>query len=186
MRLEHYKNLDVQRESSESVSPEELQMQRRKVQETAKLNAMLKAEEARNQAIILQLKGLLGDPSAAGSDEAPFGFLASSQHTSTTSQPLNQNLRYALSQLPALRELLDQLKTSLASIPSARHVESDEDAKRRGYIDSQSRRALERRGIEAGDAGQSAAGAGRRVGQDEIAGLEAVAQALGGGEKMEE
>lgn len=43
-------------------------MQRRKVQETAKVNAMLKAEEARSQAVILQLTGLLGsEPSTSGS-----------------------------------------------------------------------------------------------------------------------
>jgi kinetochore protein Mis12/MTW1 len=193
VRLEHYKNLEL--DSSASIlTPEELLQQRRKVQETAKLNAMLKAEEARNQAVIAQLQSLVGGqpaqqaPGADAENPSPFSFLTTSPHTSTTTQPLSQNLQYAIAQLPALRELLAQLKTSLSSLPAARQVRLDENSmevKRRGYITAQSRRAMEKRGVDVG--GQSSeVGRGRRVAAEEVQGLESVVQAMGGADKMVE
>jgi kinetochore protein Mis12/MTW1 len=196
VRLEHYKNLELD-SSASNLTPEELLQQRRKVQETAKLNAMLKAEEARNQAVIAQLQSLVGgQPSttsqAPGADAAanpsPFSFLTTSSHTSTTTQPLSQNLQYAIAQLPALRELLAQLKTSLSSLPAARQVRLDEnsmEAKRRGYINAQSRRAMEKRGVDVGGQG-SEVGRGRRVAAEEVQGLESVVQAMGGADRMVE
>jgi kinetochore protein Mis12/MTW1 len=196
VRLEHYRNLELD-SSASTLTPEELLQQRRKVQETAKLNAMLKAEEARNQAVIAQLQSLVGgQPSttsqAPGADAAanpsPFSFLTTSPHTSTTTQPLSQNLQYAIAQLPALRELLAQLKTSLSSLPAARQVRLDEnsmEAKRRGYINAQSRRAMEKRGVDVGGQG-SEVGRGRRVAAEEVQGLESVVQAMGGADRMVE
>jgi kinetochore protein Mis12/MTW1 len=196
VRLEHYKNLELD-SSASTLTPEELLQQRRKVQETAKLNAMLKAEEARNQAVIAQLQSLVGgQPSttsqAPGADAAanpsPFSFLTTSPHTSTTTQPLSQNLQYAIAQLPALRVLLAQLKTSLSSLPAARQVRLDEnsmEAKRRGYINAQSRRAMENRGVDVGGQG-SEVGRGRRVAAEEVQGLESVVQAMGGADRMVE
>lgn len=194
VRLEHYKNLELDT-SANTISPEELQLQRRKVQESAKLNAMLKAEEARNAAVIAQLCTLTGpqpdalqqDSNGADPAESPFRFLTTSPHTSTTAHPLSQNLQYAIAQLPALRELLAQLKESLSSLPAARQARQDEnsaEAKRRGYIDAQSWRALEKRGVDVGgQGGDAAAGAGRRVAAEEVQGLESVVQALGGADK---
>jgi kinetochore protein Mis12/MTW1 len=197
VRLEHYKNLELD-SSTTTITPEELLQQRRKVQETAKLNAMLKAEEARNQAVIAQLHTLTGQQHnnpqqqpAEPTDQAsaPFSFLTSSPHTSTTTQPLSQNLQYAIAQLPALRELLAQLKASLQSLPAARQTRLDEnslEAKRRGYINTQSRRALDKRGVDAsGLGGEAVAGAGRRVAAEEVQGLESVVQALGGAGKSD-
>jgi kinetochore protein Mis12/MTW1 len=197
VRLEHYKNLELD-SSTTTITPEELLQQRRKVQETAKLNAMLKAEEARNQAVIAQLHTLTGQQHnnpqqqpAEPTDQAsaPFSFLTSSPHTSTTTQPLSQNLQYAIAQLPALRELLAQLKASLQSLPAARQTRLDEnslEAKRRGYINAQSRRALDKRGVDAsGLGGEAVAGAGRRVAAEEVQGLESVVQALGGAGKSD-
>jgi kinetochore protein Mis12/MTW1 len=194
VRLEHYKNLELD-SSASTLTPEELLQQRRKVQETAKLNAMLKAEEARNQAVIAQLQSLVGGQPSATSQQAPgadvpspFSFLTTSPHTSTETQPLSQNLKYAIAQLPALRELLAQLKTSLSSLPAARQVRLDEnsmEAKRRGYINAQSRRAMEKRGVDVGGH-SSEVGRGRRVAAEEVQGLESVVQAMGGADKMEE
>lgn len=195
VRLEHYHDLklDVVGESGETgsgVTPEELQMQRRKVQETAKLNAMLKAEEARNATVLEQLHSLLGQETrqegAPPQQVSPFGFLATSEYTSTASHPLTQNLQHAASQLPVLRELLGRLKSSLATLPSARQARQDGgsvEAKRSEYIDAQSRRALQRRGLEAGSSELNIASAGRRIGTDELRGLESVVQALGGADR---
>lgn len=149
------------------------------------MNAMLKAEEARNAAMLAQLQSLTAS-SDQSNPSSPFAFLTSSPHTSTTAQPLSQNTRHAIAQLPALRELLAQLKSSLASLPAARQARLDENsaaAKRRGYIDAQARRALERRGVDvSGLGGGEGAGAGRRVAAEEVQGLESVVQALGGAE----
>ena len=185
VQLDHYKNLDLSR-AEDAPTPEQVQLQRRKLHETAKLNAMLKAEEARNFVVLEKLRSLTGGGAETeNSDASPFSFLTSSPHTSANaaSQPLNQNVQYALSQLPALRQNLAQLKESLQTIPNARHVTENEDsvaAKRRLYIDSQSRRALERRGIEPENPESVAAGVGGRIGRDEVEGMEAVVQALGG------
>lgn len=186
VQLDHYKNLDLSR-AEDTPTPEQVQLQRRKLHETAKLNAMLKAEEARNTAMLSQLHALLGADNQADHTTAPLALLASSPHTSKnpTSRPLNQNVQYAMSQLPALRQLLGQLKDSLQTLPNARHVQEDEDsaaAKRRNYISAQSRRALERKGIEPEDSKTISAAGGRKIGREEVEGMEAAVQALGGAE----
>ncbi|KAK3717003.1 hypothetical protein LTR37_006058 [Vermiconidia calcicola] len=185
VQLEHYKNLDISR-TEDAPTPEQVQLQRRKLHETSKLNTMLKSEEARNTAVLEQLQALLGSNSTQNdSSPAPFGFLAAT--SASNGQALNQNTQYLLGQLPALRQHLAQLKASLQTLPNARHREQDEDsamAKRRQYIDSQSRRALERKGIEPEDAESIAAGTGRKIGREEVEGMEAVVQALGGAEAL--
>ena len=63
--------------------------------------------------------------------------------------------------------------------------ENSMEAKRRGYINAQSRRAMEKRGVDVG--GQSSeVGRGRRVAAEEVQGLESVVQAMGGADKMVE
>ncbi|KAK0253974.1 hypothetical protein LTS09_010991 [Friedmanniomyces endolithicus] len=196
--LEHYKHVDV-KGLEDLPTPEEVQSHWRKLVESRKLNAMLKAEEARNAAVLEQLDGLLGAPeedvsTARQADPSPFAFLAASPNISATAsatntQPLTQNVLYALAQLPALRDLVSQLRGSLQTLPNARiaptHEADSAEAKRRQYLDTQSRRAVQRRGIASSDnsARQTAAPAasvGRRIGRDEVEGLEAVVQALGG------
>ena len=184
VQLDHYKNLDLSRTET-SPTPEQVQLQRRKLNETTKLNTMLKAEEARNAAVLEQLRSLTGTNNANGDAESPLAFLTSSAHAAKNSpgQPLNQTVQYALSQLPALRQHLEQLKQSLQTPLNARRGREDEDSfesKRRNYIDYHSRRALDRKGIEPEKAASVAAGLGRRVGREEVEGMEAVVQALGG------
>ena len=184
VQLDHYMNLDLSRTET-SPTPEQVQLQRRKLNETTKLNTMLKAEEARNAAVLEQLRSLTGTNNANGDAESPLAFLTSSAHAAKNSpgQPLNQNVQYALSQLPALRQHLEQLKQSLQTPLNARRGREDEDSfesKRRNYIDYHSRRALDRKGIEPEKAASVAAGLGRRVGREEVEGMEAVVQALGG------
>lgn len=194
VQLEHYKGLDLNAAARDSgLSVEDVQLRRRKLQETAKLNAMLKAEEAKNAAMLAQLQGLVGNNGADNTTESTFAFLMTSQHTSTATnaQLLNQNTQYALSQLPALRQLLQQLKDSLQTLPSARHAKEDPestDARRRRYIESLSRRALGRKGIEPESGDALAAGSGRKIGREEMEGMEAVVQVLGGAreDRMEE
>ncbi|WPH03536.1 Hypothetical protein R9X50_00641600 [Acrodontium crateriforme] len=197
VRLEHYRNLDMDGAQT-SPGPDAVQMQRRKLRETRKLNLMLKEEEARNAAVLKQLNSLVAAQNEGRKSEgegtqqtSPFAFLTRSEHVSrtSTSQPLTNNVKYALSQLPALRQLLAELKESVLTLPNARHAREDENsaaAKRRRYLDSQARQAMERRGVTVDEAGKMAAGvAGRRIGREEVEGLEAVVQALGGGADSE-
>ncbi|OQN96019.1 hypothetical protein B0A48_18010 [Cryoendolithus antarcticus] len=190
VQLEHYRHLDLQADSKASgLTPEALQLQRRKVQETAKLNAMLKVEEASNAAVLAQLKQLLGQSETAVTqqpEEAPYAFLSQSQHTSTASQPLTENLQYLATQLPVLRQLLSQLKEALATLPDARQARQDQDSaetRRARYLDAQARRALQRRGL--GDtAEQGTKIEGRKIGVDELSALEGLVQALGGADRQ--
>lgn len=184
VQLDHYKDLELSK-SKDAPTPEQVQLQRRKLQETVKLSNMLKAEEARNSAVLAKLQSLLGaNKKQEDQSASPLAFFSSLQHTpkNSTNQPLNQNVQYAISQLPALRELLSNLKDSLQTIPNARHTLDDESvlAKRRHYVESQSRRALERKGIDPENPATVAAASGRKIGRDEVEGIEAVVQALGG------
>nr|POE72993.1 kinetochore-associated protein mtw1 [Quercus suber] len=195
VRLEHYRDVDLE-SSRDSPSPEQVQLRRRKLHETRKLNLMLKQEEARNAAVLDQLRKLTGHSAAgdtATSAPPPLAFLTASPHTSQSAQPLTQNVQYALAQLPALRQLLAQLKVSLQTLPNARHTEENldsADARRRQYLDTQSKRAVTKRGIDTDSA--SKVTSGRRTGRDEVEALETIVQALGGaggdtaGDKMEE
>jgi kinetochore protein Mis12/MTW1 len=186
VQLDHYKNLDLSR-TENSPTPEQVQLQRRKLNETSKLNSMLKAEEARNAAVLEQLRTLTGSAASNSDSEPQLAFLTAAQQTSKNSngQVLSQNVQYALTQLPAIREHIAQLKQSLQSPLHTRRGGVNEDStdyKRTNYIYHQSRRALDRKGIEPEQAASVAAGLGRRVGREEIQGIEAVVQALGGAE----
>lgn len=176
VRLEHYKNLDIS-PSQVAPTPEQVQLERRKLHETIKLNNMLKAEEARNQAVLSKLHRTL-----RGKDPAsPFAFLASLQPSSKNAQPqsFSQNVQYAVKQLPALRDMIESIKASLHTLPNARQSTEDSTSlKRMQYVETQSGRALQRRGVDVQDSTTAGAAVGRRIGRDEVEGIEAVANAL--------
>lgn len=195
VRLEHYKHLDLASQNGDGsrgvvVTPEEVQLQRRKLHETAKLNAMLKAEEARNTTVLSQLAALTQSSAdtSEGGEAAPFAFLApasTSGNSGSLAQPLAQNTHYAIAQLPALRDLVAQLKESLQTLPDARNRASgDEDESREGqrrrYLDVQARRAVQRKGIDPTAAATAASSVGRKAGRDEVEGMEAVVRGLQG------
>lgn len=189
VRLDHYKGVDLV--NTEDVpTPEAVQMQRRKLHETAKLNTMLKAEEAKNAAILQQLSALIGaEPQQEGAESsAPLGFLNATQKNTHT-QPLTQDTQYLLTHIPALQRLLEQLKEAMRSVPNTRQAKYDDedsaDIRRRRYLEHQSRRALERTGIDPDSSAGASLAAGRKMGRDELEGIESVAQALTGAEKKE-
>ena len=188
VRLDHYQGVDAVR-AEEVPRPEDVQMQRRKLHETAKLNVLLKAEEAKNAAILSQLSSLIGDAETSD-DNAPavLSFLKPTIPDARPSQHLSQDTQYALSQLPALQRLLSQLKEAMKTLPKARRMRyEDEDsveARRRRYLHTQSLRALEKRGVDVdSSAGAAAAAVGRKMGRDEIEGIETVVQALHAGKE---
>jgi kinetochore protein Mis12/MTW1 len=167
-------------------SPEAVELQRTKLHETAKLNIVLKAKEAKNAVILQQLSALIGaEPKQDGdSSHAPFAFLHAAPGQS---KHLEQDTQNALGQIPAVQQLLTQLKEAMQTIiPTAKNARyNDEDSaegRRRRYLENQSRRALERKGIDLDSSAGTSLAAGRKMGRDEIEGIESVVQALGGAE----
>ncbi|KAF2874226.1 Mis12 protein-domain-containing protein [Massariosphaeria phaeospora] len=144
-------------------------------------------------------------PHSQNAHDAPFAFLthtpaardlgiqtlptATSRSTSAatdphpqTHTPLSTNTTFTTSQLPYLRTLLTSLQPHLATtaLPTTRHEgEKAELAKeRKVYIESQSKRILERRGVDTRDGVEGEFG-GSRVGGDEVRALEGIVGALG-------
>jgi kinetochore protein Mis12/MTW1 len=110
---------------------------------------------------------------------------ADSESKNASSAPLETNTSFTISQLPALRALLDDLRPKLAGLDGTVAGAREDDAarERRLYIESQTRKALERRGK---DFEGEAEATGRRVGPDELAALESITEGLGTGDRMEE
>ncbi|KAF2414976.1 hypothetical protein EJ08DRAFT_703983 [Tothia fuscella] len=193
-------------------TPETIQQLRRQLQETRKLNSALRASAKRNTADLEQLRSLLipstssiknessSSPSRQSNPPGAFSFLTHSNGAKSlgitpvstdsasknpTTGPLETNTSFTLSQLPALRALLDALRPKLAGLGDASTGPREDEAarERRIYIENQTRKALERRGVEIqGDADAT----GRRIGPDELAALESISESLGANDRMEE
>jgi len=159
---------------------------------------MLHAEQRRNAALIAQLKSLLHNSTSIPTSEvlqeqatsAPLAFLTN------TSQQLTPQTRALLPHLPTLRNLLQTLQARLAiasttpsqipfsaSDPAMAAVAQHTD-ERRSYIEEQTRKRLERQGVdvENGSGGGSAStldNANEKIGADEVRGVEGVVKALG-------
>ncbi|PLB44613.1 Mis12 domain protein [Aspergillus steynii IBT 23096] len=210
IRLNHYRNLDLNPPPN-TPTPETIQAQRKKLQETKKLNRSMKEECARNDAIISQLRSILSTvdstknaksakaegesemPAPSGSKELDLSFLTASpaaqqlrvgvagsnaQHT-----PLTTNTTFILSQLPALKTMLTQLRPKLTALPksvdTAKESKADE---RRDYIESRIRLHLERSGQLAVGSDGNPVVAGRKMSITEAQALEAVTGLLSQGD----
>ncbi|XP_014551214.1 hypothetical protein COCVIDRAFT_20483 [Bipolaris victoriae FI3] len=135
---------------------------------------------------------------------APFAFLSSTpaaqalgiqttpqtsdKAATTTSPPLTTHTTFTTTQLPYLRQLVASLKPHLASSTSSsstagtQDTSQDRSAQRRLYIEAQSKRVLERRGVDTTDGVEGAwEVGGTRVRGEEVRGLEG----LFPGNKME-
>lgn len=186
----------TQQTPADTPTPESLDVLRRKVVETEKLNALLKAESERNTALLSSLQPLLqGQQHQESGTDTRIGASSNPSHqqnqaqpslafltNSKPSPPLAQSTRFTLAQLYALRDVVkNKLQPYISSLPSA-VLEIDTPAakvevERRRYIDNQSRKAMERAGVEGGgQKGAAQAGnlglGGRRAGDDEIRALE--------------
>lgn len=220
--LDHYKNLQIQQQQQQkqaqenenvTPTPESITLLRRKVAETQKLESLLRAEEARNQALLAQLRPLLSPSSTSAAQTkaetqdqtqpgaeatetqlASFAFLTSPPEAkrlglattnSTRKTTMVQNTSFAYSQVSSLREMLQSLRPHLASLSTSSgaglEIKKEED-ERHAYIESQSRRAMERAGLDAGTdrgLGSGVEGLGRRAGLDEVRALEGVLSGFG-------
>lgn len=195
-------------DSPDTPTPESVNLQRRRLQETQKLQTALRQEAARNEATIAQLRSLLSSESSSRTgaeteDEksgaaktaakAPlFAFLHENPSAkalgvgSASHAPLTTNVHFALSQLPALRSLLANLGPKLHTLPAAARTVDWDGAReeRKLYIETQTRRHLERtRGLELDEQGRVRGaewtGVGKRIQAEEVGAMEGVVHMLG-------
>jgi kinetochore protein Mis12/MTW1 len=161
-------------------TPESIQILRRKLTASRTLTKALLREQQRYEAILQQLRSI------AGSDgDHALGFLTTSEaarglNVSSTSQALTNNTTFAMSQLPALKSLLAELRPRLASLkdtsPSYESAKDELRQERLEYIEQRTKAHLQRSGESLTD-GASALPA-QPLDADEIHALEKVAQSF--------
>lgn len=145
----------------------------------------------------MQLRTLLLSPS--GSEATPpnsIAFLTQPTSTSSNSRtPLTTSSQFATSQLPALRQLVADLRPKIRSLKDKGIDNVDWESRReerRQYIEGGVRRVAGKGGFGGGEGEammDSIAGNGaERRGREEVEGLEGVIGGLGdvGGERIEE
>ncbi|KAL6695148.1 Mis12 domain-containing protein [Trichoderma pleuroticola] len=187
MRLSHYSGLDFPDDDTAAAqqidkpSPESINALRRRLQASQKLNVVLEAEKARNEALLKTLRSLLGvvpdatkteekessnGESGGGSAAAahPFTFLRDrgGLEESGGQQPITTTTEFTLSQLQALRALSGSLRELLPGLgdASVTDVAAAEAAaswrrERAEYIETSSRKYLETVvGLELGPEGE--------------------------------
>jgi kinetochore protein Mis12/MTW1 len=107
------------------------------------------------------------------------GIISITANASTSnSTPLETNTSFTLAQLPALKALLHDLRPKLAGLGGdAGAKESEQARERRTYIENQTRKVLEKRGVEIDN---ELVELGRRVPPEELAALESIVESMGG------
>ncbi|KAG9247613.1 Mis12 protein-domain-containing protein [Calycina marina] len=204
VRLGHYEGLnfmlDPDAPSSESIS-----LQRRKLRETQKLQALLRAETSRNDATVTSLKALISNQGVKKEEgehvkasEPPFAFLQETGDLrGDVKHPISTTASFALAQLPALKNLLQDLEPRLTELQSADNgaaVSEEQKSWRRErleFVEKETKRHLESvRGLELGEMGEVRdgdwQGEGRTLGKGEVEDLERVVGLVGSGESVDE
>lgn len=155
-------------------SAESVCLLRRKLAASRTVARALLEEQTKNEALLDQLRGIVGNSNGAPNN---LSFLTAA--TPIGQQTLATNTNFALSQLPALRALLTELRPKLAALREAKGILQTNTAKdelrgeRREYIEQRTRSHLERNGQTMGD--DSAMVSNKRVDPEEIQALEKVA-----------
>ncbi|PGH31063.1 kinetochore protein Mis12/MTW1 [[Emmonsia] crescens] len=210
VRLTHYEKLSLGPSPPNAPTLESITLQRQKLRETRKLQRALRQESNRNDAIIAQLRSILFKDAHPLSTEEKESSTTNSNSPIPTADapdlsflltdptarrlrigdaadpshnPITTNTTFILSQLPALRAMLAQLRPKLSTLPrSAEQMELDPRRdERREYIESRTLMHLVRNGVlgPTGD-GHGVVVAGRRVEGEEVQALEGVVGMLGG------
>lgn len=205
IRLNHYQGLNFTLDA-DAPSSESITLQRRKLREVEKLHSLLLAETARNEATIASIRALLStqvpktEPTVDAEATYPaFAFLQNKGDLKgDVSHPISTTTSFALSQLPALKALLQNLRPRLNELAnsegSAGLVGEEEKSWRRErleFVEKETRRHLENsRGLELGDMGEVRdgewQGEGRNLGKGEVDDLERVVGLVGRGDVMDE
>jgi kinetochore protein Mis12/MTW1 len=200
VRLSHYEGLNFNQDK-DAPNADSLSLQRRRLRETQKLQVLLRSESARNEATIRDLKALLlnvatkREPDTDSKELYPgFSFLQNKgELTGDVAHPVTTTTEFALSQLPALKSLLEDLEPRLEQL-SNRDGRGDlvgEDQKswrreRLEFVEKETRRHLENvRGLELNEQGGVRDGEwqgdGRKLAKGEVEDLERVVSMVGSG-----
>lgn len=205
VRLSHYEGLDFALDT-DAPNNDSIILQRRKLRETQKLHSLLLAETAKNEATIASLRALISnelpkkEPTEDISARHPvFAFLQDkSDLVGDVSHPISTTTSFALSQLPALKALLQNLRPRLNELANGSGkdglVGEEEKSWRRErleFVEKETRRHLENvRGLELGEFGEVRdgewQGEGRKLGKGEVEDLERVVGLIGGTDAMDE
>lgn len=182
--------LSFSNKNPDTPTPESINLQRKKLQETRKLQQALRRESAQNEAVISQLRAILSATQEANAKQTDnqnttglpsLGFLTSSPAADMLrvgqNQSLTTNTDFVLSQLPALHNMTEKLREQLRSLPNAPPEGQSKRDERRDYIDSRIRIHLERSGQPAFGDGNAAI-PGRRIASSEAKALESVGNML--------
>lgn len=161
-------------------SPESILVLRRKLQETKQLNLALRTTHAQNAAILSALTSLFSPTRTNKSTDIEtsctpsFKFLNTDKLArSASSNPLTVHSEFAVSNLPALRTLVDELRPKLENLRRG-SVKVDWESSRedrRAYIEGRVRKIL-------GEGAEGEEVGGTRVGLEEAVGLEKVVEGL--------
>ncbi|CRG89209.1 Protein RDR1 [Talaromyces islandicus] len=188
MKLGHYETLSFSNNNPNSPTPESINLQRKKLQETRKLQQALRRESAQNEAVIMQLRAILSaaqeakpkqtdsqNTTAASLGLPSLGFLTSGPAADMLrvgqNQSLATNTDFVLSQLPALHTMTEKLREQLRSLPNTTPEGQNKRDERREYIDSRVRIHLERSGQPAFGDGNTAI-PGRKIASTEAKALD--------------
>lgn len=178
---------------------------RRRLQASQKLNTMLHAEKARNDALLGELRSLVGrvgagagaavkdESQAGGETKPPLAFLhdRGDLTLADANTPLTTTTAFSLSQLQALRALSTSLSSILPNLQGGGGGDEGGGARRTWrkerveYVEGAARKHLEHvRGLELGRDGEVRdgewQGEGKRFAGGEVAALEGVVNALAG------
>lgn len=205
VRLNHYEGLNFNLDA-DAPNLESIILQRRKLRETQKLHALLLAETTKNEATIASLRALLTNqvPKKEESEDGKatypaFAFLQNKGDiTGDVSHPISTTTSFALSQLPALKALLQNLQPRLDELANGNgkdglvgEEEKSWRKERMEFVEKETRRHLESvRGLELGEMGEVRdgewQGEGRKLGKGEVEDLERVVGMVGGTDAMDE
>lgn len=157
IRLGHYEGITYPL-PQDAPSPEAIQLLRRKVTASRNVSRLLTTEHNRNEAMLIQLRAML-DPKSEDDSIPNVSFLAgvSPQQPFPGQQPLTTNTKFALSQIPALKTTLIELKTKLATLQdvqlTADSVKDERREERRSYIEQRTKLHIEKNNQTASSSG---------------------------------
>lgn len=148
IRLGHYEGITYPL-PQDAPSPENIELLRRKVTASRNVARLLNTEHNRNEVVLTQLRAML-NPKSEDESLPNVSFLASSpsQRPFSGQQPLMTNTKFALSQIPALKATLADLKTKLAILQDVEltsdSVKDERREQRREYIEQRTRLHIEK------------------------------------------
>lgn len=203
--LRHYEGLNFTKQP-DAPSIESIRAQRAKVMEAQKLQRLLIAERNKNAAVIAKLRALRGMPLKAvkiepkaknGDDDVKmtdtpypvFKVLEEKEGIDAGGPtPLKTTTEFALSQVPALENLMAELGPMEETLSELNMAGLDSGSswrrERVEYIESQTKRLLESRGLELSANGEVRdgewQGGGRKLNKSEVEEIEAVVSMMGG------